>query len=96
VAAAREKRIDAAVHDPVVKAGDHHGLIVCNDLAAVLKDADAAVLLTEHKSYRAISPKTFAQSMRGRLIADGRNWLNHAELRGAGFEVIVLGMGSCS
>jgi UDP-N-acetyl-D-mannosaminuronate dehydrogenase len=72
------------VHDPVVKAGEHEGLFVSNDLAAVLKGADAAVLLTEHKHYRSLTSKIFAENMRGRLIADGRNWLNHATLRSAG------------
>ena len=31
--------------------------------------------------------------MAGRLIADARNWLNHAMLHRAGFHVIVLGNG---
>ncbi|HLX61642.1 MAG TPA: nucleotide sugar dehydrogenase [Planctomycetota bacterium] len=92
-AAARKYGIETAVHDPIVKAGAYHGLMVSNDLSACLKEADAAALLTEHKQYRSLSSKIFAEAMRGRLIADARNWLNHATLRAAGFEVVVLGCG---
>jgi UDP-N-acetyl-D-mannosaminuronic acid dehydrogenase len=92
-AAAKKRGINSAVHDPIVKEGEHHGLLVSNDLAACLKDADAAALLTEHKQYRSLSSKIFSDHMRGRLIADGRNWLNHATLRSAGFEVLVIGVG---
>ena len=80
-----------AVHDPLVKPDSHHGLPVSSDLAACLKDASAAVLLTEHKQYRNLSSKTFADNMKGRLIADARNWLNHASLRKAGFTVLLVG-----
>jgi len=92
--AAQALGIQTAIHDPIVKSGEHHGMTVSNDLAACLKDADAAALLTEHKQYRSLSSKIFAEHMRGRLIADGRNWLNHATLRSAGFEVIQIGSGA--
>jgi UDP-N-acetyl-D-mannosaminuronic acid dehydrogenase len=95
LAKACEKRgIAVAVHDPLVRAGTRHGLTVSNDLVAVLKDAQVAALLTEHKAYRSLSSKVFADNMKGRVIFDGRNWLNHASLRLAGFTVMVLGDGS--
>ncbi|MEI6236040.1 MAG: nucleotide sugar dehydrogenase [Planctomycetota bacterium] len=89
--AARVRGIETAIHDPIVKAGEHHGIVVSNNLEACLSGADAAVLLTEHKPYRNLSPALFAEHMRGRLIADGRNALNHDAFRNAGFEVIRLG-----
>jgi len=76
-----------------VRAGTHHGLQVSNDLSGCLKGAAAAALLVEHRAYRGLSAKFFAEHMTGRLIADARNWLNHASLRRAGFTVAVLGMG---
>lgn len=91
-AAARERGIRTAVHDPIVRSGEHDGVLVSNDLAGVLKDADAACVLTEHRQYRGLPPAFFAEHMSGRLIADGRNCLDHAALRSAGFEVIVLGV----
>jgi UDP-N-acetyl-D-mannosaminuronic acid dehydrogenase len=91
--AAKELGFTIAVHDPHVRPGDHHGLLTTNDLPACLKDAAAAVLLTEHKSYRTLSPELLKQHMKGRLIADARNALNHSALRAAGFTVVVLGDG---
>jgi hypothetical protein len=41
-----------------------------------------------------LPPKIFVEHMRGRFIADGRNCLDHAALRSAGFEVLVLGIGT--
>lgn len=94
--AARRKGIVTAVHDPLVKAGDHHGLHVSNDLPGVLRGATAAALLVEHRAYRSLSAKFFSDHMAGRLIGDSRHWLNHASLRRAGFNVVVLGQGDVS
>lgn len=92
-AAAHAANLQTAVHDPLVKPGSHHGLVVSNDLAACLKDSDAVALLTEHKAYKSLDPATLLKHMRGRLLADGRNWLDHAAFRAAGFEVLALGSG---
>ena len=92
--AAAAQDIATSVHDPLVKAGRHHGLEVSNDLAACLSGAAAAVLLTEHKFYREVPVSFFAEQMRGRLLGDARNWLDHAAFRHAGFTVVLLGDGS--
>jgi UDP-N-acetyl-D-mannosaminuronic acid dehydrogenase len=92
--AATTAKIQVSVHDPLVRPGDHHGLIVSNKLEECLSGAAAAALLTEHKSYRSLSSKVFAQHMTGRLIFDARNWLNHKGLQLAGFRVMVLGDGA--
>ena len=94
VEAAQGRGLRPFVHDPLVRAGNHHGLEISNDLSACLTGAAAAALLTEHKTYRALSAKFFSEHMAGRLIADARNWLNHAMLRRAGFQVLVLGNGT--
>ncbi len=90
--AAMAQGYQVSTHDPLVKAGDHHGLIVSNDLAGCLRGAAAAVLLTEHKVYRGLAAELFARHMTGRVIFDARNWLNHLSLRAAGFSVLVLGV----
>ncbi len=92
--AAAAAKINVRVHDPLVRAGDHHGLNVSNNLDECLTGAAAAALLTEHKYYRGLSSKVFAQHMSGKLICDARNWLNHKSLSLAGFTVLLLGDGS--
>jgi UDP-N-acetyl-D-mannosaminuronic acid dehydrogenase len=89
---AAEHDLETSVHDPLVKAGVYHGLNITNDLEACLNGAAAMVLLTEHKMYRSLSAPFFAGHMKGRLIGDARNWLNHAALRRSGFKVLVVGI----
>jgi UDP-N-acetyl-D-mannosaminuronic acid dehydrogenase len=91
-AAARQRGLEVSVHDPLVKAGNHHGLVVSNDLPGCLRGATAAALLCEHRAYRVLSAKFFQEHLAGKLIADARNWLNHAALRRAGFHVVLLGV----
>ncbi len=93
VKAATDYGCKVAVHDPLVKAGSGCGFEVSNDLDACLKDSAAAVLLTNHKEYRSLSSRYFMDNMSGTLVADSRNWLNHASLRRAGFTVLVVGQG---
>ncbi len=90
--AARARGLEVGVHDPLVKAGNHHGLTVTNDLPGCLRGAAAAALLCEHRAYRVLSAKFFEEHLAGKVIADARNWLNHASLRRAGFQVVLLGV----
>ena len=91
--AAAAQGLETSVHDPLVSVGMHDGVEVGNDLAACLSGAAAAVLLTEHKFYREVPVPVFAEKMRGRLIGDTRNCLDHHALRQAGFTVVLLGDG---
>ncbi len=90
--AAQKRGLEVRVHDPLVKAGTHHGLVVSNDLPGCLHGATAAALLCEHRAYRVLSAKFFLEHLAGKVIADARNWLNHASLRRAGFNVVLLGV----
>ena len=91
--AAAAAKITVSVHDPLVRAGVHHGVAVSNNLEECLSGAAAAALLTEHKYYRSLSSKVFAQHMSGKLICDTRNWLNRKSMTLAGFTVLLLGDG---
>lgn len=76
-------------HDPYVKQ--------CPVDLAPLEDcfagADCLLLLTDHNDYKYLNPKQVGQSMRGRILFDTRNHLDHEEWRQAGFRVRVLGSG---
>jgi len=56
-----------------------------------VQDADALMLVTEWKEFRMPNTEMLLQSMRGRLILDGRNILDGEELHQAGFEYHCIG-----
>jgi UDP-N-acetyl-D-mannosaminuronic acid dehydrogenase len=91
--AARRRGLEVLIHDPHVEPGTHHGFTVVDDLARCLDGAAAAILVTDHREYKALPPRTFLERMRGRLIGDCRNWLDQAPLRDAGFTVLCTGIG---
>src|SRR4051812_4904058 len=56
-----------------------------------LDDADAVVLVTEWPEFATLDWDTAARRMRGRLVIDGRNVLDPATLRAAGFTFEGIG-----
>lgn len=61
------------------------------DMYDAAVDADAVVLLTEWKQFRVPSWRVLAKTMRGRLIVDGRNIYDPAELEEEGFTYRCIG-----
>ena len=61
------------------------------DLETALRGADAVLLLTEWKQYRELHPEEVGELVRGRAIVDGRNVLDPAEWRAAGWTYRALG-----
>ncbi|MEX2672252.1 MAG: nucleotide sugar dehydrogenase, partial [Phycisphaeraceae bacterium] len=93
VEAAEQQGLTVSVHDPLVAAGKWGGMEIINDLDAALEGAAAVVLMTNHKAYRSLSARNLSAKMVGTLVADTRNWLNHAALRRSGFTVLEVGKG---
>jgi UDPglucose 6-dehydrogenase len=56
-----------------------------------LKDADLILHLTEWKEYRQIDPAAIASLVKSKIIIDGRNMLDRALWRKAGWEFHALG-----
>ena len=72
--------------DPVAQPGSlMKGVEICATVAEVVKDADAAVIVTEWEELRGLATPEIRQSMRNPLIIDGRNLLDPDEVRRAGF-----------
>ena len=88
---AKRAQLDVIAHDPHVTPGMHEGLLVSADLADVLNGADALILITHHDAYRSLSASEIKSRMKGKLVYDTRNWLNHKELTELGLTVLVLG-----
>lgn len=61
------------------------------DMYDATVDADALILVTEWKTFRMPSWDVLARSMRNKLVIDGRNIYDAAELAESGFEYCKIG-----
>jgi UDPglucose 6-dehydrogenase len=85
---------EVAAYDPVAGevARDMLGSVEFHDSAlAVLEGADAAILVTEWPEFAELDWSAAAERMARPLLIDGRNFLDPALLRGAGFEYEGIG-----
>ena len=72
--------------DPVANPGELlKGVGLCETVADAVKDADAAVIVTEWEELRSLASPEMREAMRNPLIVDGRNILDPEEVRRAGF-----------
>lgn len=83
------------VYDPVAMDECRHrigdNVVYAQNMYDAAKGSDALMLVTEWKEFRMPNTEMLLQSMRGRLILDGRNILDSEELRQAGFEYHCIG-----
>ena len=66
-------------------------LTYTTDIDEALRGADAVVVVTEWKQFRAIDPVAALEAVSGTLVVDGRNCLDHAAWRAAGWDYRGLG-----
>jgi len=69
-------------------------ITVTDDLREALKDANAAVIVTEWKELTVLLAPEMRELMRNPLIVDGRNLLDPGEARAAGFVYESIGRAS--
>lgn len=62
-----------------------------DDPYAVAEDAHALLILTDWKEFASLNLERLAQTLKPRLIIDGRNMLDPAAARAAGFTYISIG-----
>jgi UDPglucose 6-dehydrogenase len=78
--------------DPVANPGDlMKGVEICESVGDAVRDADAAVIVTEWEELRGLARPEIRDSMRNPLIVDGRNILDPADVRAAGFAYEGIG-----
>lgn len=80
-----------AACDPVVREVDGAQIAIEPSVEAVAEASDALVLVTEWEAFRRIDWSLIARRMRRRVVIDGRNALDPAPLRAAGFRYRGLG-----
>jgi UDPglucose 6-dehydrogenase len=98
VLAARLQGEGAAVtaYDPVIEPCEHElfpGVTLCADPMEALRDADAAVLVTEWAEFARLDWPAARDLMRRPFVLDGRNFLDPETLAAAGFEYDGVGTG---
>ena len=90
VAAMRAKGATVRVHDPLVAEGVGPGPVQ-HDLDAVVKGADAAVVLTAHKQYKGLDLSRLRKAMRTPVLVDGRRVVQRGDAEKAGFVFDAVG-----
>lgn len=81
------------VHDPLVKEMITHNdtdPALTDNLEEALTGADAAIIMTDHSIYRALTPEKLGV-MDGRMLIDARRMLNERSFLEAGFTIVPIG-----
>jgi len=81
--------IDVAMKETRPKIGDT--ILYANDLYNAAVDADALVLMTEWQEFRVINYKILSKILRSKVIFDGRNIYESAEMADEGFTYYSIG-----
>jgi hypothetical protein len=77
--------------DPVAHPGDLKGIDLCDSVLDAVRGADAAVIVTEWPELRELASAEVREAMARPLIIDGRNLLDPAATRAAGFRYEGIG-----
>jgi UDPglucose 6-dehydrogenase len=78
--------------DPVARPGElMHGAVLYDTVLEAVRDADAAVIVTEWDELRGLASAETRDAMARPLIIDGRNLLDPTETRRAGFAYEGIG-----
>jgi len=77
--------------DPVARPDDLPGVEICDSVLDAVRDADAAVIVTEWPELRELASAEVRKAMARPLIVDGRNHLDPAAVVEAGFEYEAIG-----
>ena len=94
VLASRLQTEGAAVHawDPLVDSNPAlEGVVMEKSLLDAVRDADAAVIVTEWPELEGLASEEVREAMRTPLIVDGRNLLDPEAARAAGFDYEGIG-----
>ena len=93
-AGARVKAYDPeAMHEAARLYLDQSGIAFCDSKESAAEGADALVICTEWKPFRAPDFARLGQSMTAKLIFDGRNLYDPAVLAREGWQYYAIGRG---
>ena len=82
-------------YDPVAMDETRHKIgdtiLYATDLYDAANDADALVLMTEWQEFRVINYKVLAKILKSKVVFDGRNIYESAEMADEGFTYYSIG-----
>jgi nucleotide sugar dehydrogenase len=87
----RRRGADVTIHDPFARS--ERGYTILRDLRAAVRGADCVAIVTAHDEYRELDLRVLRQIMRHRVIVDGQNLFQGAEIVKAGFVYRGIGKG---
>lgn len=67
--------------------------VLCHSVVEALKDADAALIVTEWDQFKAISAQQFKSLLANPIVFDGRNLYSAQQMQAAGIEYFGVGYG---
>jgi UDPglucose 6-dehydrogenase len=83
---------DVRAYDPVARPGELlRGVTLCESALDAVRDADAAVIVTDWAEFQSLASDEVREAMRRPLIVDGRNMLDPESTRAAGFDYEGIG-----
>jgi UDPglucose 6-dehydrogenase len=83
---------EVRAYDPVARPGELlQGAVLCGSALEAVQGADAAVIVTEWPEFAGVLEAAYRDAMARPLIIDGRNMLDPAEARAAGFTYEGIG-----
>lgn len=82
-----------ATFEPFAPTARVPGCAPADSLNAALHQADAVVLLVDHRAFVELDPVAVAKAMAGRVAIDTRGRWDRKRWTGAGFELYILGAG---
>jgi UDPglucose 6-dehydrogenase len=82
---------DVRAWDPIVDGSDLHGVEISASPEAAADGADAIVIVTEWPELADVDWAAVGETMRTRVLIDGRNMLDPEPLRAAGYTVEGIG-----
>lgn len=86
--------VEVVVYDPQAMPNIHRfypHLTTASSAEDALRDAEMTLVLTEWKQFKELDPAATAQLVAGKTMLDGRNILDPAEWKGAGWDYIGMG-----
>jgi UDPglucose 6-dehydrogenase len=82
---------DVRIWDPIARADDLHGVEEVETVADAVAGADAVVLVTEWPALADVDWAALRPTLANGLFVDGRNYLDPAAMRAAGYDYVGVG-----